>query len=216
MDRSSLETLARAFADRLPGTHERLFLPLIQLLAQGHPVSPEQLATAVQMRREEVLESLAHLPDTEFDENGNIVGWGLTLIPTPHQFQVNGQAMFTWCALDALTFPTLLQLPAQVESPCRVTGRKVTLSVTRRGIENLEPASAVVSLMIPTSEQSDECIRGRFCHQMHFFSSRQAAETWQTAHQEAVILSVEDAYQVGQMLAASLQRSAAHDGSKGE
>ncbi len=42
------------------------------------------------------------------ESNWNVVGWGLTFIPTPHRFRVNGHTFYTWCALDALTIPALL------------------------------------------------------------------------------------------------------------
>jgi alkylmercury lyase len=74
------------------------------------------------MTVEQVAEVLAGLADLEVDQSGNVVGWGLTFIPTPHRFRMNGQQFYTWCALDALTYPALLRLPAGVESSCPVRG----------------------------------------------------------------------------------------------
>src|SRR5205085_7506414 len=122
-------------------------------------------------------------------------------IPTPHRFQVNGLTLYTWCALDALTYPALLKQRAHVESACPITGRQVALSITPTGIEDLAPASAVVSLVIPASTAACDCDRAAFCNQGHFFSSREAASAWQAPHQNALILSVQDAYQLGLMLA---------------
>jgi hypothetical protein len=38
------------------------------------------------------------------------------------------------------------------------------------------------------------------CNYGHFFASREAATQWQAAHQEALILSIEEAYQVGKLV----------------
>ena len=201
MQTSSLELLARQLADSFRCEDEALCRQLLRLLASGHSVSQERLAASLQMTTDQVKAALARLSDTEFDEGGNIVGWGLTLIPTPHRFQVNGLTLYTWCALDALTYPALLKQRARVESACPITGRQVALSITPTGIEDLAPASAVVSLVIPASTAACDCDRAAFCNQGHFLSSREAASVWQASHQNALILSVQDAYQLGLMLA---------------
>jgi alkylmercury lyase len=65
---------------------------------------------------------LADLPDLETDEQGRIVGSGLTLRPTPHRFALDGRQLYTWCALDTLIFPVVLGQGATVESPCHGAG----------------------------------------------------------------------------------------------
>src|SRR5438128_2513469 len=146
MHDTELELLARQLADGLRGDHDAFCRELVRLLACGHPVTRERLASVLQMNAEQVTEVLAGLADLEVDPSGNVVGWGLTFIPTPHRFRVNGQQFYTWCALDALTYPALLQLTVGVESSCPVSGTPVTLSVTPAGVHDLTPPSAVVSL----------------------------------------------------------------------
>ena len=143
---------------------------------------------------------LACLADLEVDHRGNVVGWGLTLIPTSHRFQVHGRLLYTWCALDTLTYPILLHIPARVESSCPVSGKMVSLSVTPTGIGDLTPRGAVVSLVIPVQGQSCTCDRSSFCDQGHFFRSRREAVIWQKARPERRILSVEDAYRLGKLV----------------
>ena len=58
-------------------------------LMQGQPVAPELLALELQRPVEEVLAILRAHPELEYDERGNIVGSGLTLVSTAHRFQVN-------------------------------------------------------------------------------------------------------------------------------
>jgi alkylmercury lyase len=200
MHEKELERLARQLAEGLRGEHDVICRELVRLLAHGSPVTPERLASAVQMTAEQVGEVLAGLADLEVDPSGHIVGWGLTFIPTPHRFLVQGQQFYTWCALDALIYPALLQLPASVESSCPVSGVPVTLSVTPTGVQALAPAGAVVSVVIP--EQGSACNgdRGTFCTQSLFFRSRQDALTWLASSLTARLLSVEEAYQVGRLI----------------
>ena len=130
MHETELKPLARQLADGLRGDHDVFCREMVRLLARGDPVTPERLVSALQMTAEQVAEVLAALADLEVDPSGNVVGWGLTLIPTPHHFLVQEQQFYTWCALDALTYPALLQVVASVESSCPVSGTPVTLSIT--------------------------------------------------------------------------------------
>jgi len=200
MHETELELLARQLAEGLRGDHDVLCRELVRLLGRGYPVTPERLASALQMTAKQVAEALAALADLEVDPSGNVVGWGLTFIPTPHHFRVNDQQLYTWCALDALIYPALLQVVASVESSCPAIGTPVTLSVTPTGIHDLTPPGSVVSLMIP--EQGSACDRGRssFCTRSLFFRSRRDARMWQASSPKARLLSVADAYQVGKLV----------------
>jgi hypothetical protein len=65
----------------------RLYRPLLSLL-QGEPVPVGALAATTGKPIEEVRGALASLPDTEFDDQGPIVGYGLTLRTTEHPLEV--------------------------------------------------------------------------------------------------------------------------------
>ncbi len=201
MHDTELELLVRQLAEGLRGDHDAFCRELVRLLACGHPVTREHLATVLQMTAEQIAEVLAGLADLEVDPSGNVVGWGLTFVPTPHRFQVNGHTFYTWCALDALTYPALLRLTAGVESSCPVSGAPVTLSVTPTGIHDLAPANAIVSLVIPEQGSSCNDDRGSFCNRSLFFRSRRDALVWQASSPQARLLSVADAYQVGGLIA---------------
>ena len=201
MHDTELELLARQLAEGLRGDHDVFCRELVRLLACGYPVTRERLATVLQMTVEQVGEVLAGLADLEVDQSGNVVGWGLTFVPTPHRFRVNGQQFYTWCALDALTYPALLQLAAGVESSCLVSGTEVSLSVTPAGVHDLTPASAVVSVVIPGQGSACDGDRGSFCNQSLFFRSRRDALLWQASSPTARLLAVADAYQVSRLIA---------------
>lgn len=201
MHEQELERLARQLADGLRGEHDALGREVVRLLAYGHPVTLERLATALQMTAEQVAGVFAVFTDLEVDQGGNILGWGLTLIPTPHRFQVNGQQFYTWCALDALSYPVLLQVVASVESSCPVSGAPVTLSITPAGVHDLTPPGSVVSLVMPGQGSACDGDRKSFCTQSLFFRSRRDALVWRASSPSARLLSVADAYQVGRLTA---------------
>lgn len=77
------------------GIEPALWLPLLHLLSQGDPVDIADLAAATGRTLPEVRAALASVPDTEYDGEGRIIGQGLTLRPTPHRFEVNGEQLYT-------------------------------------------------------------------------------------------------------------------------
>jgi alkylmercury lyase len=183
-----------AIAERVP-----ILLPLIRLLASGKPVEPEHLAT-VSHRSLEAIEAMVQSSDVEVDREGKIVGWGLTLRSTSHQFHLGEQTLYAWCAMDALILPALLGATAQVVSRCPATGKELRLTVTPEAIVNLEPASVVVSAR-PPMEAADPCKAREICLLGHFFASREAAASWPSLHPRAALLSIEEAARLGRMMA---------------
>ncbi|GLD45106.1 alkylmercury (organomercurial) lyase MerB [Mycobacterium kiyosense] len=192
-----------------PGSKPWLFRPLLELLAQGQPVTIDQIADATASTVEQVRDALVAMPDTEYDERGRIVGSGLTLRPTPHHFEIDGRQLYTWCALDTLIFPAILDRTADVTSPCHSTGQPVHLTIGTDGITSVEPATAVVSIVTPDAPTS---IRAAFCNHVHFFANPEAAQPWLGEHPSGSILPVADAYQLGRPLTQTLLESDAAPG----
>jgi alkylmercury lyase len=173
----------------------------LDLLARGKPASPEEIAAAADKAPEAVRAALDQFPSAEWDDQGRVVGLGLTLHLTPNRLELEGHTLFAWCALDALLFPVLLGRPASIESPCRGTGEPVRIEVRPAGIEAAEPPSAVVSVVVAQDLAS---VRSVGCNNTHFFSSPEAASRWFEKHPEATIVPVEDAFRLGQLLAEGL------------
>ncbi len=201
MDDGELTALGQRLAERICGSNEAFCFQLLRLLGQGQPVSAAQMGAALGMSEIAVTETLERMPDIERDEIGQVVGWGLSLQATPHQFRINGHTLYSWCALDALTYPILLEQTAQVESICPITQTSIRIRVGPEAISALDPATAMVSLTIPDT-YPDACNRASFCDQGHFFASPEAAATWQADHPEAQTLPVEAVYQLGRVIAA--------------
>lgn len=189
-----VDRLATPYETGLDATY---LVPLLRLLAAGDPVEMTALAAAAGRTVKETRAALAKVPDTEYDEQYRIVGQGLTLRPTPHRFTVDGQELYTWCALDTVIFPLLLDREGHVESVSAASGEPVRLTAGPDGVRDVEPATAVVSLVAPDDMTE---VRSAFCNQVHFFTSTEDAGSWLEAHPDGEALPVHDAFAFGARL----------------
>ncbi|WP_325095367.1 organomercurial lyase MerB, partial [Burkholderia contaminans] len=162
---------------------------------------PAALALALDWPIERVSVALEQAVSTEWDDYGNVVGYGLTLRETPHTFEVDGRRLYTWCAFDTLFFPALIDRTAHVVSRCAATGTPVSLTVTPTAIEDIEPTGAAVSLILP---QNTPDIRAAFCCHVHFFASAAAGQQWAATRPGIEVVSVRDAFAVGRECAERL------------
>jgi alkylmercury lyase len=170
---------------------QRIVGQTLQLLANGSPVPPDEVAIRLQVQTHKVISILRGF-GAEFDKDGNIVGVGLTLVPTPHVYKANGRKLYTWCAFDALSFPVLLRHNAHIESHDPVTGEKIRVTVTPERVEKVEPKTAVVS-WVKSADPTN--IRGSVCHYVHFFSSPKTASKWIADHRDQMFYPANEVYQ---------------------
>jgi len=177
--------------------HPSVWLFLLRTLAKGQPVSRTSIANALKMSLSDVEVALTTFADTVYDEKGDVVACGLSLLPTPHSFKACGNELYTWCALDALMYPVALDQVAQVESHCPVTGSPVRLTATPTGVSHLSPAGVVLSMVTPATQVGCCNVRNSFCSGVHFISSPEAATSWLSQHPDATILSMKEAWQLG-------------------
>jgi alkylmercury lyase len=206
-----LERLARALREggiRQAFTPDvsRLTVRLWREIAKGSPVSlqrVEKIASTLDIEQQTAREVLDKM--CEQDGDGNVVGIaGLSQNQHPHRFTVNGIRLATWCAWDALFLPIMLQQAAKVTSQCPATGEIIRLTITPEGVTSYQPASAVISIVIPQPRtsglESVEEIWMTFCHHIHFFASLKAAQEWvATQEQEIAILTIEEAFELGRL-----------------
>jgi alkylmercury lyase len=175
----------------------RIIDKTLQLLSNGCPVPPDEIAVRLQVSPDTVISILRGF-GAEFDEEGNILGVGLTLVPTPHVYEVNGHKLYTWCAVDALLFPVMLKHIAQIESLDPISGDKIRVTVTPDGVQKVEPESAVVSWVDSSVDPSN--IRGSVCHYVYFFSSSETASKWIAEHPGKMFYPVIDAFRAAKKI----------------
>ncbi len=183
---NNMIALVDAAEDQIPG-----LWGIIKLLSQGRPLSPERIATEFHLEPHRVA---ALLRIGEKDQDGNLVGFGLSLVPTPHSYQFNGRQLYAWCAADAIMFGIFLKSNAVIESPDPISGDMVRLVATPEGMQRLEPQTAVVSHV--SAGTSLENVRAQVCNVTHFFTSVETASQYVSQHPGLIILPVDEAFQV--------------------
>ena len=196
---------AAEFPPRFDVNESKLLVKLLQAVAEGTPI-PRSMAVQIATNFQMPLDRAESLVDRtcEHDADGNIVGiFGLSQRNHPHQFTVNGRALSTWCAWDALFLPVLLGKTAVVESTCPATKASIHARITPDEVETIQPTEAVVSIALPKvtgkSLESAE-IRNTFCCHVHFFVTQESAAEWISANNhELKVLSVEDGFELGRL-----------------
>jgi alkylmercury lyase len=181
----------------------RFTRPLIRLLAQGQPVTLDELARAAGAPRTDVERGLRAVPDVERDAAGRVVGFGLTLRPTEHALQIGGRTLYAWCALDALVIAAALEQSVVIESPEPATGAPIRAELAADRVLTVEPAETVVSWVGRRRPDELVALRATSCRHIRFFSSPAAGAGWQSAHPEGSLISVAAAYAAARHLASA-------------
>jgi len=200
---TTVQTLSEAIAaasDLLDDQGRRIATAVIDLLPQGDPVTPAQIAARALVPEEVVLATLKGWPDGSvfWDDEGRVVGsWGLAIPEMPHKFQADGgKPIYAWCALDPFLIVPVIGRSAHVESKDPVTGEPVTMTVTPKGIKDLSPASAVVSFIAP-DKPFDSDVIASFCEYVLNFASPESAERWASERKGIILLPAAEAFEVG-------------------
>jgi len=207
-----LNKLANLFVDTFPQLSvddQHLTLKLYQLLAEGEPVSYSRLSKALGQSTDVAKETLAQWPGVFYDESDRIVAFlGLSVEKTQHQLVVNGRTVYSWCAWDTLFIPELLNATINISSICGASGEEVKLTASPSGIESVVPGDAVMSFIIPDENDLRENITANFCHFVYFFRSFKDGEAWISRHDGTFLLSLEEAFKVGQLVNAARYKGA--------
>jgi alkylmercury lyase len=175
---------------------------LYRLLSAGEPVTVEHLADHTGADAGDLRAELARHPGTDWDEHDRIVGFNLTLRPTPHTFTFDGRTVYAFCADGALELPVVLGRPGVVASPCRATGRHIRVEVTPASVVAVDPSQAVVSKVRPTTSVED--VRRDICGLGHFFSSAETAAGWLANTPDGMVDPVAEEYQIVRQAMAGL------------
>lgn len=165
---------------------------LLRLLSRGEPVDLDQLIALAGPAGAALAGVVRAQPGTEWDGDGQLVGFGLTPRPTDFSFHLGGKTLYTWCASDTLFFSVMLGEHTVVESICPTTGTPIRLGITPATITSVTPTEAVIS----QRHRRDlvENLRTDICDHGRFFASRAAAADWLAAHPDGQVLSIADAF----------------------
>lgn len=192
-----VEELANTMIALLDGWEDKWigWIKLFKLLLEGKPVPPDRIAAYLHRTQKGVADLIE---GAELDQDGNVVGFGLSIVPTPHSYQIDGRQFYVWCAGDAITFPLLHKNTAAIESPDPISGEKISLTSTPEGVRDVNPPTTVVS-WVPGTD-SPENIRSRFCDFTHFFASVATASEYVAKHPGLIIVPIEQVFQVGERM----------------
>ena len=172
---------------------------LYRRLAKGSPVALSEIAAEINVPITHLVLRVESWPGVYYDDERRIIGyWGLSLKPMSHHLRVDGRELFAWCAWDTLFLPALLGQTAEVLSVCRASGEAVRLCVSHRAVERAEPREMVVSFLFPDESAVRHDVISNFCHYVHFFVSKKGAQHWLAQNSGAFLLSLDEAFEVGQ------------------
>jgi alkylmercury lyase len=169
------------------------FRALLSALADGRPAAISELARAAGQTSEETEAALRAISDVEWDAEGRVTGFGMTLNPTPHQVETGGHRLYGWCVPDVLGGLPAIGRTVTITSRCPATGQTVTATAGPDGVRDVHPPQAVVSAVVTGDPEADG-LRASLCNLADFFASEQAAAGWAAEHPDGVLLTVPEAY----------------------
>jgi alkylmercury lyase len=169
---------------------------LARLLAAGEPVTVADVAKAGGWTPGQAREALSRHPGTDWDAEGRVLGFGLTLRPTPHSFAFDGGGgtVYGFCASDTLAFPVLLGRPGAAGSSCPVTGQPIRVGLDPERVLRIDPPQAVVSKVRPAQALAD--IRAEACALGHFFAAADAAAGWLAQYPHGQVVPVAEDFEI--------------------
>jgi alkylmercury lyase len=202
-DRQTFDT-REAFADylerRVPATNppemQRLSVALYRLLGRGAPASRARLGAACGLSQERVQHLLHELTPSAvvLDERDAVIAFGgLSLVPTHHQFVLEGSKLYTWCVFDALFLPQILRKPAILVTRCPGSGAELTVELTPGGVHAARPSGCVMSTVAPETQACCDNLRASFCDHVNLFKDEQTFTAWARGRGDVGCLSLDDA-----------------------
>jgi len=190
LEKRELEEYAKQLSNLTPNLSQ--FAKILGLLANGEPVPVREVSKNLHLS-EAKTDALLKGQGSEFDADGNLIGLGLTQVPTPHMVEIAGKRLYTWCAADTLLFPMILGVTARVKTSDPISHGRISLTVTPQTVTEIDPASAVLSWST-CGEAGD--VRGSFCNFTHWFASRETARKYSSKHSGTVVLTVDQVREI--------------------
>jgi hypothetical protein len=169
-----------AICDQLPDGATAVRAAGFTHLRRGHAPGPDDLAADTGLDADTVTRTLTVLAGrgaAELDHHGGLVGiGGLSLVPTAHELVLDGVALHTWCAVDALGIPAALGVDATARTHCPHCGQGIEVTM----IAGTPTHPAPVITWYPHAAGTN--MRRSFCDAANTFCTRHHLDTWRAAH----------------------------------
>lgn len=127
-------------------------------------------------------------------EGGELVAIdGLSTRPTQHRMRLSADALFTWCAADAVGIPAALAEDGEIMTTCPHCSAQIHVGI-HAGVPN---ANDDLVLWVPTASCSH--VVTQFCPDVNLFCNRDHLEAWrsQAGDPAGEILNTEGAAELG-------------------
>ncbi len=201
VDLRSLAKRVLRLAHPLTTVEQRLLREGQRALVNGEPLTIDELARLAEIPAFEVPKVLDQLRGfVHLDEEGRVVELlGLSLQCSATRFDATGHGVSTWCAWDSLFIPRVIGMKARIASHCPITKRLIQLVVAPGGVISTSSQEIRMSFLL-RSETDQGCdVVGACCRQIHFLGSTQAAALWISNHPEGLILTLDEAWEIGRL-----------------
>jgi alkylmercury lyase len=175
---------------------QTLTVSLYRWLGRGAPVVREQLGTACAISPDRTDQFLSELLPTTLvlDEGGAIIAFGgLSLIPTHHRFVTREADLYTWCVLDALFLPEVLDKSATLVTHCPSSGAELTVELTPGEVRVARPSGCVMSIVTPDSRACCDNLRKAFCDHVNLFRDEETFGAWSQGRQNVGYVTLQEA-----------------------
>lgn len=200
----------RTFNERLRNSCDALNLDDAALLRAAYtvllesdPIAADALATKAGVSVTKLKDLLRRRPGVaRSDADVRIHGYVRpSLEPTPHAFSVAGRTAWGWCAWDGLFIPRVVRVMARLTPACPVTREPVSIVVHPRGVQDVNPPAAVMSLVGSNGRAANGM--GACCPFVHFLGPEDGGTRWQATHPAGCVLNIDQAWQLAQTFADS-------------
>ncbi|MEE8295096.1 MAG: organomercurial lyase [Sphingomonadales bacterium] len=189
----------QGYAKANPPELQKTSLAIYRALAKSQPVNPNNIAGDLGLSRSKLDQILTLLPKNsiDVDAGGNIIGFvGFSLKPANHQFFIGGKEFYTWCVLDALFLPSLLQSSARLVTKCPETDEKIEVNLTAHSVLDASPPAPVVSLVATAAEECCDDLRAVFCNHVNLFHDIGAFEKWNNNKEGQIAVPLKEAFAI--------------------
>jgi hypothetical protein len=175
----------------------RVRTAILRTALRARPVTPESLAAATGLTREDIKAALATLHETGaiyLRDEAIVAAYPFSLVPTPHRATIAGVTVYANCAVDALAVPPMADGPTHVSSACGHCGIPITVTMRGDRIVESQPAAPVVFYPDKDCCASGPAVLAR-CPHIQFFCGRDHAARWQETCPElyGTVLGLADA-----------------------